>query len=136
MRSCQECHGEIPQWKRKQSKYCSGRCGKRAGLRVHRELNPPTGLPTPTAGALAELRVAADLMARRWHVFRALSPACPSDLVILRSDKVLRVQVRSAYRTKDGRFTVNRKNSEHDILALHFGNGEIRYEPALVEVPD
>jgi len=42
-------------------------------------------LSSGTTGAISELVAAADLMRHGYHVFRALSPNCPSDLVIYRT---------------------------------------------------
>ncbi len=50
---------------------------------------------TSTRGAIAELRVAAELLGAGYHVFRALSPACAYDLVILTQDRALTVEVRT-----------------------------------------
>lgn len=61
------------------------------------------GLPTATTGALAELVVAADLLRRGFEVYRAVSPAAKSDLVIVRDGRILRVQVKTTYRRANGK---------------------------------
>lgn len=59
-------------------------------------------LPAGTVGTLRELLVAADLMERGYHVFRAISPACPCDLVVQKDEVTLRVEVRSLRRNRIG----------------------------------
>lgn len=95
-------------------------------------LGKELGLSTGTVGALSELRVAIDLMKRGFHVFRALSPACPADLVIYSNGAAPQtVQVRTGYgrSTGDGavRIYASREGT-HDIMALALTD-RIVYEP-------
>ena len=54
-------------------------------------------------GALSELTAAAHLLDMGWHVFRALSPCCPCDLVVLRNGgKPLLIEVRTGNVSKIG----------------------------------
>jgi hypothetical protein len=53
-----------------------------------------TDIAPSTVGAVAELRVSCDLMARGYAVFRALSPACFCDLVVYVGELAFRVEVR------------------------------------------
>lgn len=46
-------------------------------------------------GTLSELVISADLLARGYHVFRAVSPACPFDLVIYKNGRLQRVEVKT-----------------------------------------
>lgn len=88
-------------------------------------------LDTGQLGTVAELRVSADLIKLGYHVFRALSPSCPCDLVIVRGVEVLRVEVRTG-RYSDGRLLWARCSRVgcHDVMAV-FCDGEITYEPDL-----
>lgn len=52
-------------------------------------------LPTGTVGALAELRIATDLMCRGYNVFRALSPSCYCDLLASKNEHILHVEART-----------------------------------------
>jgi hypothetical protein len=53
-------------------------------------------VPNGTLGAERELLVAAELMLRGYHVFRALSPSSPCDLIAYREDRTpIRIEVRS-----------------------------------------
>ncbi len=51
-------------------------------------------------GAMGELRVSADLIARGYYVFRNLSPTGPFDLAAYRNGKLLRIEVRSGLKHK------------------------------------
>jgi hypothetical protein len=63
------------------------------------------GLNTGQVGAIGELRTSADLLAKGYHVFRAVSPTCPCDLIALKGGKCLRLQVRTARKLKSGKLT-------------------------------
>jgi hypothetical protein len=51
---------------------------------------------------MSELRVAVDLMLKGYDVFRALSSQTGCDLVIIKQNKILRVEVRSGRQSKRG----------------------------------
>lgn len=84
-----------------------------------------------------ELVAAADLMRKGYHVFRALSPSCPCDLIIYHGEdpeRVVRVEVRTARRNASG--DVQRKHSPHerhryDIKAFVQHDGTVLYDPDL-----
>ncbi|HEY4710097.1 MAG TPA: hypothetical protein VIH46_08005 [Candidatus Acidoferrales bacterium] len=72
-------------------------------------------------GAAYELAVAADLIKRGFDVFRNLSPNGPADLLVIKSKKILRVQVKGTYA---GRYVF--AQSGCDIFAAHSG-GSLTY---------
>ncbi len=71
-------------------------------------------------GARFEILVAADLMRQGWTVFRSLSPVGKTDLVILKRNALLRLQVKS---TAGGWDTSLRGNN---VLAV-VNQGPVRY---------
>lgn len=77
---------------------------------------------TGTTGAISELLAAAALMAEGFQVFRALSPACSCDLVVLVNGRLCRVEVRTGKHLADGRVTCgfNSLNdaARFDVLAV------------------
>jgi hypothetical protein len=86
----------------------------------------------PTVGAISELVVAADLLARGYEVFRALSPSCSCDLAILTDGTMIRVEVRTGSLLKNGGISFGWKESDrarHDVLAVVV-NGSIEYRPS------
>ena len=55
------------------------------------------GISTGTVGAIGELRVSTDLLARGYEVFRAVSPSCSCDLIARKGGRALRIEVRTAH---------------------------------------
>ena len=119
------------------TKCCSRRCRNNLGRAAYATANRSLGLPSATVGALGELIVAADLMKQGYEVFRALSPSCSCDLAILRNGRLLRVEVRTGYRTVTGgeNIFIGKTGKAHraDVLAVvvHTPNTAIRYDPEL-----
>ena len=73
-----------------------------------------------TVGAIGELRVCADLLAKGDKVFRSVSASCSCDLVIIRNGILLRVEVKTGYIRLDGTYSVSTeaRASNADILAV------------------
>jgi len=80
---------------------------------------------TASVGAASELRVCVDLLLKGFHVFRAVSPACACDLMLLHGDKALRIEVRTVSST--GSYSAK---GRYDIIAA-VGKESIKYTPAL-----
>ena len=118
------------------TRYCGGECYREAAKRRYKQLNPDTlkGSSTGTTGAISELRVAVDLLARDYNVFRALSPSCPCDLAILKDGKLLRVEVRTSFVDAAGKVFNHRGKWDDpqsiDVYAWVLP-GKIVYEPEL-----
>lgn len=135
MTTSQICKGCGKEFKKRRSDnvYCENNCRHRTALREYRRLNRRPVIPTGTTGAVSELRVSVDLLSYGVHVFRALSPCCPCDLVVLRNGQVLRVEVRTGYRTQGGKVGFgysSRDDGRHDILAIVLPDS-IEYRPSL-----
>ena len=98
---CKQCGDEIDEKRlRKGAKFCSYTCQKAWwGKGAENDFAASrVDLPSGTVGALAELAVSVDLVARGFEVFRALSPASSCDLAVLTDKRrLLRVEVRTAY---------------------------------------
>lgn len=71
-------------------------------------------------GAIGELIVSADLMARGFLVFRAVSPYAPCDLVASVAGDLFRVEVKVADKNESGKFTRNLRlrDGVFDLLAV------------------
>lgn len=76
---------------------------------------------TSSCGARYELTVAVQLMAAGWHVFRALSPAGPTDLIIQKNGTLLRLQIKS----KLGQWVKFLKSN--DVLGVVYPDGRVRF---------
>lgn len=122
--------GEKAVW---HSKYCSVECKSSYLKREYRKHNPYHGpsLPSGSVGAVSELVVAADLLERGFEVYRALSPAAPCDLAILRDGRLLRVEVTSGRRRIGGGISRPQKDRlKFDILAVVVRpSNQVIYEP-------
>jgi hypothetical protein len=93
-----------------------------------------------TSGAVSELIASADLMRRGYHVFRALSPSCPSDLLVYRYDpdmwrmvEALRVQVRTAWLNGEVIYFRLKESDrgKFDVLALVLNDDRVFYIPMI-----
>jgi hypothetical protein len=104
--------------------FCTPRC--RDGFASNKNL----GISPSTAGAIAELQVATDLMRRGFHVFRALSPSCECDLGILSNGSFQRVEVTTGRMAGQRLQYGHHDKRRYDIIAIVVGV-EITYKPAL-----
>lgn len=129
---CAICGNPIPPRRnvRQVAKYCSTSCVDKGRSRTHFAVFG-TQLSTGTIGTIGELVVAADLMRRGYEVFRALSPACSSDLIILVGCRAIRIEVRTGYTTTKG-VSWSREKFRADVFAvvLH-DSSPVIYEPSL-----
>ena len=142
-KTCEQCGDVIPPERfRNQPAYkvmfCSQECGQlniRQRVDVINEREPNAiRLNQGTSGAVSELIACVDLMRRGYHVFRAQSPACPCDLVIMKGAHVQRVEVRTGNVNLNG--TINYAKHrleyhEYDILAVVIRGKDIMYIPDL-----
>lgn len=75
--------------------------------------------------------VCADLLLKGYAVFRAVSPACSCDLIVLKDGKLCRVEVTTGHRRDNGKVNCPLKTpGAYDVLAIVVDDGkEIVYEP-------
>jgi len=130
---CVICGKELGKGKQK---YCSYECERSATKARFQAYNSTLfrGKTTATTGAISELRVAIDLLAKGYDVFRALSPSCPCDLAILRDSKLLRVEVRTSFISISGKPYRTKKKGDDanniDVYAWVLPD-KVTYEPEL-----
>ncbi len=131
--ACTECSTPFQSTQRR-AKYCSRNCRSAAVCAVNGyvSLGKAKGIPSGTVGAIGELRVSVDLMQRGYEVFRALSPHCSCDLAVMKAGNLVRIEVRSGYRTLKGQIRVSNPKHRADVLAIALIN-EIIYDPPLDE---
>jgi len=90
------------------------------------------GLSTGTVGAIGELMVASDLMQRGYHVFRALSPNAPCDIVAFRAaESPIKIEVKTGSRRPDGTLAYPNPQHPFDVLAVALVGGEVVYQPPI-----
>lgn len=131
--ACLRCPNVVPVKRRRyKAKFCSKACLRADQNSRYQEINERLPLSTGTIGAIAELAVATDLMRRGHEVFRALSPASSCDLAVVKDGALLRVEVRSGYRTGKGQVRCNlskKDEGRYDLLAIYLaGEDDIVYE--------
>lgn len=120
-RTCKHCGSEYPP-RHGNTRYCGPKCVV-ASRRARSPLNPPNEISSGAIGAMNELLVCADLTRRGYHVFRAVSPSAPCDLMMLSpaGDK-LRVEVK----TGDSLYCIDPSRAE--IYAFVTAEG-VQYVP-------
>ena len=128
---CKQCGESLPssRWS-----YCSGECRSKYSQQQYRLTHPLMGKTSATTGTISELRAAANLLSKGYDVFRSLSPNCPCDLAILKDGKLLRIEVRTSYKSASGKLhrTISKRGDPNNID--HYAwvlSDEIIYEPAL-----
>jgi hypothetical protein len=113
-------------------KFCDKQCKKADQRRRYEKRNPHVNikLSPATVGAAAELAVCADLLQRGYEVFRAVSPACSCDLIILRDNQTKRVEVKSGNYRVFGELVCfpSYDKARCDVLAVYLGD-KILYSP-------
>jgi hypothetical protein len=80
-----------------------------------------------TKGSIAELRIAANLMALGWQVFRNLSPNGSTDMVGVKGRVILKIQVKSSL---NGQYQNLRAGNNQLLAIIGSDDGEIRYRAA------
>lgn len=127
MALCPECNQDF--MRKNNQSGCSKECRRAINIKknkVRTQFNTFKG-SCGTKGAIQELKVSADLLRKGYQVFRSVSPSCYCDLVIISKEGIIkRVEVRSATKTKNGKFCFSREG-KYDIIASVFKN-EIQYE--------
>ena len=114
-RKCEHCSKDIPETKNSGARFCSKRCSSSKYQSGYTPLAPKSFL-----GAVNELIVCADLLAKQYHVFRNVSQHGPCDIIILKDDKCFRVEVKSGRMLPTGLLCHSpvSKTEKHDILAV------------------
>jgi hypothetical protein len=131
MRRCKysKC-GEVIQGKYPNRKFCTKSHKLLYEKEKSKSLSAYPNLCTGTVGALNELKVCIDLMSKGYEVFRAVSPSCSCDLAILKNKKLIRVEVKTAYRLYTGKIFAGGKKEKFDVKALVLPD-KIKYRPKL-----
>jgi hypothetical protein len=118
--SCENCGKEIRSGRRNR-RYCSKQC--RPSSQFQRS---ESGMAPTKCGAHSELIACAHLLRKGFDVYRAVNWTSKADLVAVRGDEILRVQVRTgAYINAKGTFGYPEPvGADHDLLIVvdHDGN--------------
>lgn len=129
--NCKRCNIEFKDYTNKQ--YCSKKCRRDSYKDVKGIILTEENLCPSSKGTLNELRVALDLISKGFYVFRSLSPNSPCDLVAIKKEKTLLIEVKTLQYTVDGKYVcskITNKNGRFDIAA-YAGKNTIIYKPEL-----
>jgi len=129
--TCDNCGDPIPEKRlRKGARFCKDECRAEFHRNRFGAENPKAKYASPTVGTISELLVAADLLRNGFAVFRAMSPACDCDLIVMRGRKLCRVEVKTAYKALNSEklYVSIKDRTLFDVLAL-VRHGQIQYEP-------
>lgn len=133
MTTCQQCSKAFePAYKGRVTRFCSPRC-RTASYKPKRLYGGSQGLSSGTQGALAELVAAVNLTRRGYEVFRAIGPHASCDLLALKGEAVLRIEVRTGYKTLGGELRhpkPERDRGRQDVYAVVFEDS-VTYIPPI-----
>jgi hypothetical protein len=124
--TCATCGNPVATAKRR---YCSDRCYPHLPAKV-----APRTVSPSTLGAISELVASANLARKGFDVFRAISPACPCDLIAFKGGVSVRVEVRTAYVAHDGCIRAGiytKDKGSFDVLAAVIDGTQVAYWPEL-----
>lgn len=116
--------------------FCSATCRK---LQRKSKLPNERLIKTFTNGAAGELFAALDLLKNGYHVFRNISPNGPFDLIAMKYNKLIKIEVRSGMFTNT--YKLNKRNDKYklgrdfDVYALVSYDGAVEYHPKEVIEP-
>src|SRR5262245_9389802 len=130
---CAFCGKPIPLPRlRSHADTCSPSCRRKLdnSRRADTSKTYPLANSTGVSGAISELRVSVDLLSRGYEVFRALSPACSCDLVVLANRQLYCIEVRTGGISANGGLHYGQNKIRADIMAV-VTREEIFYVPAL-----
>ena len=115
-------------------------------LLVRSELTIRRGLPVPgvvtggivgpvnsaTAGTISEVLAAADLLARGWHVYTSLVRHKGHDLIAVKGDRIVTVEVRSAHLNQSQKAVFLKQPPDNsDFYALVVTGSPVIYQPEI-----
>lgn len=83
-------------------------------------------------GAMTELAVCVDLLAKGYDVYRSVSPSALCDLIAVMGKRTIRIEVKTGKYLDSGSYShTDTKNNQFDILAVYLPD-RIAYEPPLI----
>ena len=112
---------------------CSDPCRKADQRKTGRmeSLTYRYGINKGAVGAISEARVCADLLTKGFHVYKAVSPHSPCDIVAYREGgPTLRIEVKTAYARNGGVYHPKPKEGLSDVVAAVTAD-RIIYKPSL-----
>jgi len=122
VKKCSYCGKEIKHNISEKRKWCSANCRNKAQKEkrdnILKDMEYDTTINKAKRGAIGELKVCSHLLELDYDVFRAVSPACPCDLIVMINKKLFRIEVRSNTYSASGKPYPHNKKIRADILAM------------------
>ena len=100
-------------------KTCSEDCRNSRQAKIWGRYGDKT-IPNGTVGAISEITISADLMKKGYAVFRALSQSCLCDVIAIKNNKILKIEVRTGYVDKNKKVSFpHNTHGEIDIYGIY-----------------
>ena len=116
---CAECKKEI-NCSQPNQKLCSEKCRDKYYCRGYLNYSDDEQLSSGTAGAISELKVATKFLKDGYAIFRSLSPSCFCDLVAIKKEEIMYIEVRTGYLTTIGSIAFPKKISTNGGHPTHY----------------
>lgn len=100
-------------------KLCSNICRKKYYTKYVVTLKSEN-LAAGTVGAITELKVATFLMEKGYAIFRALSQACFCDLIAIKNDEIMYLEVRTGNLLASGKSSYPKKLHTNGGIPTHY----------------
>lgn len=137
---CDFCGREY-EAKTNNQKYCNKSCGiksksiKDGRKRSQLNLSSRLGLKSGVTGKINEMLVAIDLVKRGWCVYAAFEDTHPFYFLIMKDNKMFKVEVKTGRILNNGKISYVVKPSQknkHDIVAVVTNLIDIKYIPEII----
>ena len=128
-KSCEMCGILIKKAKKKQ-RFCSIDC-QSAYVKKNRVLVYDESVPLKLRGSISELQVCIDLLLMGFEVYSSVSLNARCDLVAIKGDVVLRVEVKTAMYISGVPKARGSATNRFDVLAMVVRGGTVTYSPAI-----
>jgi hypothetical protein len=119
----------------KKKKYCSKKCRiEKYNSILACSRFKEKGISSGTVGAIGEILVSGELMMKGYEIYRALSPSSGCDILAIKNDKILKIEVRTGYKTignKIAYFEKKTKGEQFAVILYEKDNYKIHYFPEL-----
>lgn len=106
----------------KEKKCCGDVCIKKRNIEITGRYSDKT-ITSSTMGAISELEISNDLLKKGYAVFRALSPSCFCDLIAIKDNKILKIEVRTGYKGINNHITfpynIYKDSNKSDIFGIY-----------------
>ena len=97
---------------------CQLVCGIECRRKYYKQKNKTFDLSTGKIGAIGELLVSVDLMKKGFEVYRALSSASSSDLIIKKDNKISTIEVRAGRILSNNEVSYPTNDIRSDVIAV------------------